>query len=155
MAEEAKYHLETLALHAGQSVDSDTLSRAVPIYQTSSYVFKDTDHAANLFALKEFGNIYTRLMNPTTDVLEKRIAAMEGGVGGLAFSSGMAAITTAVLNICKSGQHIVSSNSLYGGTVTLFSQTFPKLGIDVTFVDPKNSENFAKAIKDDTRLIYI
>ena len=155
MAEEPKYHLDTLALHAGQQPDSDTLSRAVPIYQTTSYVFKDTDHAANLFALKEFGNIYTRLMNPTTDVLEKRLAALEGGVGGLGFSSGMAAITAAVLNICKSGQHIVSSNSLYGGTVTLFSQTFAKLGIEVTFVDPKEPENFAKAIKDNTRLIYI
>ena len=150
-----KLHLETLALHAGHDVDSDTLSRAVPIYQTSSYVFKDTDHAGNLFALKEFGNIYTRLMNPTTDVLEKRVAAMEGGVGGLAFSSGMAAITAAVLNICSSGQHIVSANSLYGGTYTLFSQTFPKLGISTTFVDPKDAKNFAGAIKDDTRLIYI
>ena len=155
MAEEKKYKIETLALHAGQQVDSDTLSRAVPIYQTTSYCFNDTEHAANLFALKEFGNIYTRLMNPTADVLEKRLAAMEGGVGGLAFSSGMAAITASVLNICKSGQHIVSSNSLYGGTVTLFSQTFPKLGIEVTFVDPKDPENFAKAIKDNTRLIYI
>ena len=155
MAEQAEYHLETLALHAGQKADSDTLSRAVPIYQTSSYVFKDTDHAANLFALKEFGNIYTRLMNPTTDVLEKRLAAMEGGVGGLGFSSGMGAITTGVLNICQAGQHLVASNSLYGGTVTLFSQTFPKLGVDVTFVDPKVPENFAKAIKDNTRLLYI
>lgn len=155
MAKEKQYHLETLALHAGQTVDSDTLSRAVPIYQTSSYVFKDTAHAARLFGLEEFGNIYTRLMNPTTDVLEKRLAAMEGGVGGLAFSSGMAAITSSILNICKSGQHIVSSNSLYGGTYTLFSQTFPKLGIDVTFVDPKEPENFAKAIRDNTRLLYI
>jgi len=103
MTHENNYRIETLALHAGQKVDSDTGSRAVPIYQTSSYVFKDTDHAANLFALKEFGNIYTRLMNPTTDVLEKRLAAMEGGVGGLAFSSGMAAITASVLNICKAG----------------------------------------------------
>ena len=155
MDRETKYYLETLALHAGQQADSDTLSRAVPIYQTTSYCFKDTDHAANLFALKEFGNIYTRLMNPTTDVLEKRLAAMEGGVGGLCFSSGMAAITAGILNICKSGQHIVASNSLYGGTVTLFSQTFSKLGIDVTFVDPKEPENFAKAIKDNTRLLYI
>jgi O-acetylhomoserine (thiol)-lyase len=154
MTQEANYHLNTLALHAGQVVDQDTLSRAVPIYQTSSYVFKDTDHAANLFALKEFGNIYKRLMNPTTDVLEKRIAAMEGGVGALAFSSGMAAINTAILNICQSGQHIVSSSSLYGGTYTLFSQTFPKLGIDVTFVDPSDPENFAKAIKDNTKAIF-
>jgi len=136
MDENIKYHLETLALHAGQDVDSDTLSRAVPIYQTTSYVFKDTDHAANLFALKEFGNIYTRLMNPTTDVFEKRIAAMEGGVGGLGFSSGQSAIYVSIFNICGAGGHIVSSNSLYGGTVTLFSQT-------------------AKAIKDNTRLVYI
>jgi len=155
MDKEVKYHLETLALHAGQTVDSDTRSRAVPIYQTSSYVFKDTGHAANLFALKEFGNIYTRLMNPTNDVLEKRLAALEGGVGGLALSSGQSAIYVSIFNICGAGGHIVSSNSLYGGTVTLFSQTFPKLGIEVTFVDPKKPENFAKAIKKNTRLIYI
>jgi len=155
MDENTKYHLETLALHAGQEVDSDTLSRAVPIYQTTSYVFKDTDHAANLFALKEFGNIYTRLMNPTTDVLEKRLAALEGGVGGLAFSSGQSAIYVSIFNICGAGGHIVASNSLYGGTVTLFSHTFAKLGIQVTFVDPKDPENFARAIKDNTRLIYI
>jgi O-acetylhomoserine (thiol)-lyase len=155
MTDEKKYHLETLALHAGQSPDSETLSRAVPIYQTTSYVFKDTQHAADLFALKKFGNIYTRLMNPTTDCLEKRIAALEGGVGALAFSSGMAAITAAVLNITSAGQHIVSSSSLYGGTVTLFSHTLPKLGIEVTFVDPKEPKNFEKAIKDNTRLLYI
>jgi O-acetylhomoserine (thiol)-lyase len=155
MNENIKHRLETLALHAGQEVDSDTLSRAVPIYQTTSYVFKDTDHAGNLFALKEFGNIYTRLMNPTTDVLEKRLAAMEGGVGGLGFSSGQSAIYVSIFNICGAGGHIVSSNSLYGGTVTLFGQTFKKLGIEVTFVDPKEPENFAKAIKDNTRLIYI
>jgi O-acetylhomoserine (thiol)-lyase len=152
---ETKYHLETLALHAGQKVDSDTLSRAVPIYQTTSYCFKDTDHAARLFALQEFGNIYSRLMNPTTDVLEKRLAALEGGVGGLALSSGQSAIYVSIFNICGSGGHIVSSSSLYGGTITLFSQTFRKLGIEVTFVDPKRPENFAKAIKDNTRLIYI
>ncbi len=155
MTQENDYRLETLALHAGQVVDSDTLSRAVPIYQTTSYVFRDTDHAANLFALKEFGNIYTRLMNPTTDVFEKRIAAMEGGVGALGFSSGMAAINAAVLNICGAGQHFVSSNSLYGGTYTLFSQTFPKIGIDVTFVEPDDPQNFARAIKDNTRFLYI
>lgn len=155
MNKETKYHMETLALHAGQKVDSDTLSRAVPIYQTSSYVFKDSSHAANLFALKEFGNIYTRLMNPTTDVLEKRLAAMEGGVGGLALSSGQSAIYVSIFSICGAGGHIVASNSLYGGTVTLFSQTFKKLGIDVTFVDPKKPENFAKAIKENTRLVYI
>ncbi len=155
MNENIKYRLETLALHAGQTVDSDTLSRAVPIYQTTSYLFKDTDHAGNLFALKEFGNIYTRLMNPTTDVFEKRIAAMEGGVGGLAFSSGQSAIYVSIFNICGAGGHIVSSNSLYGGTITLFSQTFKKLGIEVTFVDPKEPENFASAVKDNTRLIYL
>jgi O-acetylhomoserine (thiol)-lyase len=155
MNKETQYHLETLALHAGQKVDSDTLSRAVPVYQTTSYCFKSTEHAANLFALKEFGNIYTRLMNPTTDVLEKRLAALEGGVGGLALSSGQSAIYVSIFNICGAGGHIVSSNSLYGGTVTLFSQTFKKLGIDVTFVDPKKVENFAKAIKKNTRLIYI
>jgi len=155
MAQEIQHHLETLALHAGQQIDSDTLSRAVPIYQTTSYVFKSTDHAANLFALKEFGNIYTRLMNPTTDVFEKRIAALEGGVAGLALSSGQSAIYVSIFNICGAGGHIVSSNSLYGGTVTLFSHTFPKLGIDVTFVDPKDPENFARAVKDNTRLIYI
>ena len=147
--ENNKYHIETLALHAGQQVDSDTGSRAVPVYQTTSYCFKDTDHAANLFALKEFGNIYTRLMNPTTDVLEKRLAAMEGGVGGLAFSSGQSAIYVSIFNICQSGGHIVSSNSLYGGTVTLFSHTYAKLGIEVTFVDPGDPDNFAKAIKDN------
>jgi len=150
-----KYHIETLALHAGQAVDADTLSRAVPIYQTTSYCFKDTDHAGRLFALQEFGNIYTRLMNPTTDVLEKRLAALEGGVGGLALSSGQSAIYVSIFNICGAGGHIVASNSLYGGTVTLFSQTFPKLGIEVTFVDPKDPENFAKAVRKNTRLMYI
>ena len=149
------YRLETLALHAGHDVDKDTLSRAVPIYQTSSYLFNDTEHAADLFALKQFGNIYTRLMNPTSDVLEKRVAAMEGGAAGLAFSSGMAAITAAIQNITKSGQHIVSSSSLYGGTYTLFGHTFKKLGIDVTFVDPSEPQNFAKAIKENTRAVYI
>ena len=155
MNEGKRPHLETLALHAGQQIDTDTRSRAVPIYQTTSYVFKDSSHAANLFALKEFGNIYTRLMNPTTDVLEKRLAALEGGVGGLALSSGQSAIYVSIFNICGAGGHIVSSNSLYGGTVTLFSQTFRKLGIEVTFVDPKNPDNFAKALKNNTRLIYI
>jgi O-acetylhomoserine (thiol)-lyase len=155
MTKQSEYHLETLALHAGQKPDTNTLSRAVPIYQTTSYLFKDTDHAANLFALKEFGNIYTRLMNPTTDVLEKRLAALEGGVGALGLSSGMSAIYVSIFNICTAGGHFVSSNSLYGGTVTLFSQTFKKLGIDVTFVDPKNPGNFEKAIKNNTRLIYI
>ncbi len=155
MNNDTKYHLETLALHAGQTVDSDTLSRAVPIYQTTSYLFRDTEHAADLFALKEFGNIYTRLMNPTTDVLEKRLAAMEGGVGGLALSSGMSAIYVSIFNICGAGGHIVSSSSLYGGAVTLFSQTFRKLGIEVTFVDAREPQNFAQAVKPNTRLMYI
>lgn len=154
MAQEQR-HLETLALHGGHQVDSDTLSRAVPIYQTSSYCFKDSDHAARLFSLQEFGNIYTRIMNPTVDVLEKRLAALEGGVAGLGFSSGMAAITAAVLNICRAGEHVVSSGSLYGGTVTLFGHMFPRLGIDVRFVDPADPANFAKAIRDNTRLVYI
>ncbi len=150
-----QYHPETLALHGGHELDADTRSRAVPIYQTTSFCFQDTDHAARLFALQEFGNIYTRIMNPTTDVLEKRLAALEGGVAGLAFSSGMAAITAAVLNICRSGQHIVSSSSLYGGTVTLFGHTLPRMGVDVTFVDAREPASFAKAIRDNTRLIYI
>jgi O-acetylhomoserine (thiol)-lyase len=155
MADTDKLHIETLALHAGQTVDPTTLSRAVPIYQTTSYCFQDTDHAARLFALQEFGNIYTRLMNPTTDVLEKRLAALEGGVGALALSSGQSAIYVSILNICGAGGHIVSSNSLYGGTATLFEHTFAKLGIDVTFVDPKTPQNFAKAIKPNTRLLYL
>ncbi|MBM4103317.1 MAG: O-acetylhomoserine aminocarboxypropyltransferase/cysteine synthase [Planctomycetes bacterium] len=150
-----KYKLETLALHAGQEVDPTTQSRAVPIYQTTSYVFKDTDHAANLFALREFGNIYTRLMNPTTDVLEKRLAAMEGGVAAVAFSSGMAAITASIFNICPAGYHIVASSSLYGGTYTLFTHTLPKMGIEVTMVDPNTPENFHRAIKKNTRAIFI
>lgn len=153
--EQSQYRAETLALHGGHALDAETRSRAVPIYQTTSYCFQDTDHAARLFALQEFGNIYTRIMNPTTDVLEKRLAALEGGVAGLCFSSGMAAITAAVLNVCRSGQHIVSSSSLYGGTVTLFSHTLPRLGIDVTFVDAREPSNFAKVIRDDTRLVYI
>jgi O-acetylhomoserine (thiol)-lyase len=152
---EKHYHINTLALHAGQTVDTDTLSRATPIYQTTSYVFRDTEHAANLFALKEFGNIYTRLMNPTTDVLEKRLAALEGGVGAVAFSSGMAAITAAIANLCRAGDHVVASASLYGGTYTLFSHTLPRCGIEFTFVDPSQPENFKKAIRDNTRLVYM
>lgn len=155
MSNEKGYHRDTLALHGGQQVDPTTRSRAVPIYQTTSYVFEDSSDAADLFALRKFGNIYTRLMNPTTDVLENRLAALEGGVGALAFSSGMAAITNAVLNICRAGQHLVSSSSLYGGTYTLFSQTLPKLGIDATFVDPRDPANFEAALRDDTRLVFI
>jgi len=155
MADDKKYKLNTIALHGGHEPDSDTLSRAVPIYQTSSYCFKNSEHAANLFGLKEAGHMYTRISNPTTEVLEKRIAQMEGGVGAVAFSSGMAAITAAVLNICKSGDHIVSSSSLYGGTGTLFTHTLPRLGIETTFVDPSDAENFADAITEDTRLVFI
>ena len=127
-------HPETLALHAGQEPDPTTGARAVPIYQTSSFVFKNTEHAANLFALKEFGNIYTRLMNPTTDVEEKRIAALEGGVGALATSSGMSAIFLAIHTLASSGDHLVVSSSLYGGTDTLFRYTLPKMGVTVTFI---------------------
>jgi O-acetylhomoserine (thiol)-lyase len=150
-----QYKLDTLALHAGQTADETTLSRAVPIYQTSSYVFRSSEHAANLFALKEAGNIYTRLMNPTTDVLEKRLAAMEGGAGACAFSSGMAAITAAVLNIAPAGSHVVSSNSLYGGTYTLFSHTLKQMGVTVTFVNPNTPENFTSAIRENTKLVYL
>ena len=146
--------IETKCIHAGQVPDPVTGARAVPSYQTTSYNFKDTEHAANLFALDEFGFIYTRIMNPTTDVFEKRMAELEGGIAGLAFSSGMAAITTAILNITQSGQHIVASSSLYGGTYTLFTQTLKKLGIEVTIVDPSDLSNFENAIKDNTRLIY-
>jgi O-acetylhomoserine (thiol)-lyase len=151
---ETKFNFDTLALHAGQTPDQDTLSRAVPIYQTSSYVFKSSEHAANLFGLKEFGNIYTRLMNPTTDVLEKRLAELDGGVGALAVASGQAAITYAVLNITQAGQNIVSTSYLYGGTYNLFHYTLPKLGISVKFVDSSDPENFRKAIDANTRLVY-
>ncbi|BCS54010.1 O-acetylhomoserine aminocarboxypropyltransferase/cysteine synthase family protein [Geobacter sp. SVR] len=146
--------IETLLLHAGQSPDSATLSRAVPIYQTSSYVFKSSEHAANLFGLKEFGNIYTRLMNPTTDVLEQRLAALDGGIGALCLASGQAAITNAVLNIAQAGQNIVSTNYLYGGTYNLFHYTLPKLGITVKFVDTSNPDNVRAAIDENTRLVY-
>lgn len=147
--------LETVALHAGQETpDPTTGSRAVPIYQTSSYVFKSTDHAANLFALKEFGNIYTRIMNPTNDVFEKRIAALEGGTGALAVASGQAAETYALLGITQVGDEIVSANNLYGGTYQLFHYTFPKLGRHVTFVDSTRPDEFKKAITTKTRAIY-
>lgn len=152
--DESTLHFDTLALHAGQAPDPTTTARAVPLYQTTSYVFKDADHAANLFGLKEFGNIYTRLMNPTTDVFEKRVAALEGGIGALATASGQAAETLAILNILNAGDHIVSSASLYGGTWNLLRHTLPKLGITTTFVDPSKPENFAAAITDSTRLIF-
>lgn len=151
---ERKWNLETLAVHGGQEADSNTLSRAVPIYQTTSYVFKDTDHAANLFSLSEFGNIYTRIMNPTQDVFEKRVAELEGGVAALATASGQSAITLAILNICESGDEIVTSSSLYGGTYNLFAHTLKKLGIKVHFVDGTNPENYRTAINEKTKLLY-
>jgi len=154
MSEKQQYKFDTLAVHAGQEVDPTTLSRAVPIYQTSSFVFKDTEHAANLFALKEFGNIYTRVTNPTNDVFEQRIAALEGGAAALATSSGQAAITYSILNIARSGDEIVSATSLYGGTYNLFSATLPQLGINVRFVDPADPENFRKAINENTKALY-
>ena len=147
--------MATLALHAGQEPDPATNARAVPIYATSSYVFKSTDHAADLFALREFGNIYSRLMNPTNDVLEKRLAALDSGIGGLAFASGQAAITAAILTLTHSGQNFISSTSLYGGTWTLFSQTFKKLGIEVRFFDPDHPEQIAGKVDDRTRLVYL
>lgn len=154
MSEERQFSIETLAVHAGQELDPTTLSRAVPLYQTTSYGFKDSEHAANLFALKEFGNIYTRIMNPTTDVFEKRIAALEGGAGALATSSGQAAITFSILNIAGAGDEIVSSSSLYGGTYNLFSNTLAKLGIKVHFVDSTDPENFRKAINSKTKAVF-
>ncbi|SEF47956.1 homocysteine synthase [Paenibacillus sp. UNC499MF] len=154
MSEQRPYSLETLAVHAGQQIDPTTLSRAVPIYQTTSYGFRDADHAADLFALKEFGNIYTRIMNPTSDVFEQRIAALEGGAGALATASGQAAITYSILNIAGAGDEIVSASSLYGGTYNLFSTTLAKLGIQVKFVDPSDPENFRKAITDKTKALY-
>ncbi|MBU2495288.1 MAG: O-acetylhomoserine aminocarboxypropyltransferase/cysteine synthase [Candidatus Omnitrophota bacterium] len=155
MADKSKQKVETLALHAGQEPDPATGSRAVPIYQTTSYVFKNTEHAANLFALKEFGNIYTRIMNPTTDVLEKRLAALDGGTGALAVASGQAATTLAILNITKAGQNIVSTSYLYGGTYTLFHYTLARFGIEVRFVDSADPKNFAAAIDKNTRLLYL
>jgi O-acetylhomoserine (thiol)-lyase len=148
------HHLDTLALHAGQVSDPTTGSRAVPIYQTTSYVFKSTEHAANLFALKEFGNIYTRLMNPTTDVFEQRVAALEGGTGALAVASGQSAITFSLLAITRLGDEIVSANNLYGGTYQLFHHTLAKLGRSVKFVDSQSPEAFRKAVTPKTRAIY-
>lgn len=147
--------LNTISIHAGQQPDPTTGARAVPIYQTSSYVFKNTEHAANLFALKEFGNIYTRLMNPTTDVFERRIAAIEGGTGALGVASGMAAISYALLAITRLGDEIVSGDNLYGGTYQLFSNTFPRLGRTVRFVDSRDPDAFRRAITPKTRALYV
>ncbi len=149
-----KLRFSTLAVHGGQEPDRATSSRAVPIYQTTSYVFETTEQAADRFALKDAGPIYTRIGNPTTEVVENRIAALEGGVGALATSSGQAAITIAILNIARAGDHIVSSSSLYGGTYTLFAHTFPKMGIDTTFVRPE-PEEFKKAARPNTKAFYV
>ncbi len=147
--------LETIALHAGQEVDPTTGSRTVPIYQTTSFVFKDTDHAANLFALKEFGNIYSRIMNPTTDVLEKRVAALEGATSGLCTASGMSAIFLAIHTLLAAGDHMITSASLYGGTDTLFRYTLPKIGVQVDFIEDMTAEKIQAAIKDNTKLVYL
>ena len=149
-----RFGFTTRQLHAGQTVDPATGSRAVPLYQTTSYLFNSSEHAANLFALKEFGNIYTRIMNPTTDVLEQRVADLEGGIAGLAASSGHGAQTLAFLTLCGAGDHIVSSSSLYGGTYNQLRYTLPRLGIDVTFADPTDPDAFLRAIRPNTRLIY-
>ncbi|MGG1864361.1 homocysteine synthase [Bacillus safensis] len=154
MSEERPFRLETKAIHAGQELDSATYSRAVPIYQTSSFGFRDSDHAANLFGLQEPGNIYSRIMNPTNDVFEKRIAELEGGIGALAVSSGQAATTYSILNIAGAGDEIVSSSSLYGGTYNLFAHTLKKLGIIVKFVDSSNLEELEAAITDKTKAVY-
>ena len=152
--ENPNFGFSTRQLHAGQKPDPTTGSRAVPIYQTTSYVFKDTEHAARLFALEEMGNIYTRIMNPTSDVFEQRIADLEGGVGALATSSGHAAQTMAILALCGAGDHIVSATTLYGGTYNQFVYTFPRLGIEVTLVDPTDPENFRRAIRPNTKILY-
>lgn len=152
---ERKLKFDTLQVHAGQKVDPATNSRAVPIYQTSSYVFNNAEHAANLFGLKELGNIYTRIMNPTTDVFEQRVAALEGGVAALGVASGSAAVTYSILNIAGAGDEIVSASTLYGGTYNLFAITLPKLGIKTTLVDPDDPENFRKAINKNTKALYI
>lgn len=148
------YHFDTLALHAGQSVDS-TQSRGIPVYRTSSYVFKNTEHAANLFALKELGNIYTRLQNPTTDILEQRITQLEGGAASVALASGTSAVFYSIITLAQAGDEIVSANNLYGGTYTQFDAILPKLGINVKFVDPRNPENFQNAITAKTKALYI
>lgn len=149
------YNLETLCVHAGQEPDPSTTSRGVPVYRTSSYVFKSTEHAANLFGLKELGNIYTRLMNPTHDILEKRIAALEGGAAALALSSGTSAVYYSIINICSAGEEIVSGSNLYGGTYTMFDTILPQFGINVKFVNPLDPNNFQKAITDKTRAMFI
>ena len=149
------YRFETLCLHAGQQPDPATNSRGVPLHRTSSYVFNSTEHAANLFALKELGNIYTRIMNPTQDILEQRVAALEGGAAALALSSGTSAVYYAVINLCSAGDEIVSANNLYGGTYTMFDCILPQFGIHVNFVDPRRPQNFEQAITEKTKGIFI
>lgn len=150
----SQFKFETLALHAGHQVDEDTLSRQVPVYRTTSYLFKSAEHATNLFNLKELGYIYTRLGNPTQDVLEKRVAALEGGGAAVALASGTSAIYNAIINICKQGDEVVAGNNLYGGTYTMFASILPQFGIKVNLVDPKYPENFEKAITDKTRVLF-
>ena len=149
------YRTDTLAIHGGQEPDGTTLSRAVPIYQTSSYVFRDSGHASRLFALEEFGNIYTRIMNPTSDVFEKRVTLLDGGGGAVAVSSGQSAISLALLNLARSGDEIVSASSLYGGTYNLFRYTFERFGITVRFADPGDPENFRSAIGPKTKALFV
>ena len=149
------FNIETLCVHAGQEPDPSTMSRGLPVHRTSSYVFKSAEHAANLFALKELGNIYTRLMNPTQDVLEKRISALEGGAAALALSSGTSATYYSIINICSAGEEIVSANNLYGGTYTMFDCILPQFGIKAKFVDPNEPGNFERAITDKTRALFI
>lgn len=151
---DSDYRFETAAIHGGHAGDPHTKSRAVPIYQTTSFTFDDTEHASRLFALQEFGNIYTRIMNPTSDVLEQRIAQLEGGVGALALASGQAANVMALLNIARAGDHIVASASLYGGTYSAFVHTLPKFGLEITLVDPAKTDNFKAAIRPNTKAIY-
>ncbi len=147
-------HIETLAIHAGYDIEATTKAVAVPIYQTTSYAFDNTQHAADLFDLKVAGNIYTRMMNPTSDVLEKRVAAMEGGIAGLALASGMAAITAAIMTITAAGDNIVTSSTLYGGTYNLFAHTLPQYGIEVRFADYRDPNSFEKLIDDNTKAIF-
>ncbi len=151
----SNYKFETQCLHAGQQPDPATTARGVPVHRTSSYVFNSTEHAANLFALKEMGNIYTRIMNPTQDVLEQRIAALEGGAAALALASGTSAVYYSIINICQAGDEIVSATNLYGGTYTMFDGILPQFGIQVNFADARDPDNFAKAITEKTRALFI
>lgn len=151
----ADYKFETLCLHAGQEPDPATTSRGIPVYRTSSYVFKSTEHAANLFGLKELGNIYTRIMNPTQDVLEQRVAALEGGAAALALSSGTSAVYYAIINICAAGDEIISANNLYGGTYTMFDNILPQFDIHTKFVDAREPDNFESAVSEKTKAIFI